>query len=180
MPVDVTSSIDMARPGLDVAQPDMDPSNATAWYKNIKSVTLKTPGPVGVEAKIDANTGSMVDPPYVRGTESVESPGHPCRGRTIRGDGQEDSAVVDMRPEVFRFASHGQAVFLLDGTEASQLGSYVLSDFDGARHQNGAKGGGIVNDHLRSGVTPEDRVLGTAPRGGDIESLAVPQKKRWG
>jgi hypothetical protein len=52
MPVDGTSSIDMARPRPDVAQCAMDPANATAQYENIKSVTLKTSGPVGVGAQI--------------------------------------------------------------------------------------------------------------------------------
>ena len=52
MTVDVTTSIDVARPTDKVAAYAMDPSNATAWYKNIRSVEVQTPGPLAVGSKM--------------------------------------------------------------------------------------------------------------------------------
>src|SRR3954465_6371163 len=48
MPVDVLTSIEIDRPPDEVAAFAGDPSNATAWYTNIKSVEWKTPPPLAV------------------------------------------------------------------------------------------------------------------------------------
>jgi uncharacterized membrane protein len=52
MPVDVTTVIEIERPRDEVATFASDPSNATAWYKNIASVTWETAPPVGVGSRI--------------------------------------------------------------------------------------------------------------------------------
>jgi uncharacterized membrane protein len=50
--VDVTNTIEVFRPRNEVASYAMNPSNATAWYKNIKSVELKTTGLLGIGSKV--------------------------------------------------------------------------------------------------------------------------------
>jgi Polyketide cyclase / dehydrase and lipid transport len=50
--VDVQSVIEIARPRDVVAAFACDPSNATAWYQNIKAVEWKTPKPVSVGSEI--------------------------------------------------------------------------------------------------------------------------------
>ena len=52
MSVDVTTEIEINRPRTEVAAYSMDPNNATAWYKNIKSVNCETPGPLSVGSQI--------------------------------------------------------------------------------------------------------------------------------
>ncbi len=48
MPVDVTVSIEIQRPRAEVASYAADPSNTTAWYRNIRSVEWVTDPPVEV------------------------------------------------------------------------------------------------------------------------------------
>ena len=48
MAVDVATEVEIARPREEVAAFAVDPSNATAWYKNIKAVAWETPPPVAV------------------------------------------------------------------------------------------------------------------------------------
>ncbi|WP_062998401.1 SRPBCC family protein [Nocardia mikamii] len=48
MPVDVTTTIEIGRDRQQVADYAMDPANATAWYRNIDSARLLTPGPLAV------------------------------------------------------------------------------------------------------------------------------------
>lgn len=43
MTVDVSTSVEIARPRSDVAAYAADPGNATAWYRNIKRVEWKSP-----------------------------------------------------------------------------------------------------------------------------------------
>jgi uncharacterized membrane protein len=50
--VDVVTEIQIARPREDVSAFASDPSNATAWYKNIKSVEWETPPPAVVGSRI--------------------------------------------------------------------------------------------------------------------------------
>jgi hypothetical protein len=52
MAVDVVTEIEIARPGEEVAAFAADPSNATAWYKNIKAVEWETPPPVAIGSKL--------------------------------------------------------------------------------------------------------------------------------
>jgi uncharacterized membrane protein len=52
MAVDVTSEIEIDRPREEVAAFAADPSNVTAWYKNIKSVDWETRPPAVVGSKI--------------------------------------------------------------------------------------------------------------------------------
>ena len=52
MPVDVLTEIKIARPRDEVAAFAADPDNATAWYKNIKSVEWETEPPVAVGSKM--------------------------------------------------------------------------------------------------------------------------------
>ena len=52
MAVDVVTEIEIARPRDEVAAFAADPSNATAWYKNIKSVEWATPPPMAVGSKL--------------------------------------------------------------------------------------------------------------------------------
>ncbi|MEO8214757.1 MAG: SRPBCC family protein [Myxococcales bacterium] len=52
MPVDVLTEIDIERPRDRVAAFAADPSNAPAWYVNIKSVEWKTPPPLGVGSRL--------------------------------------------------------------------------------------------------------------------------------
>jgi hypothetical protein len=52
MAVDVVTEIEIARAREDVAAFAADPSNATAWYKNIKAVDWETPPPLGVGSRL--------------------------------------------------------------------------------------------------------------------------------
>ncbi|RUW50675.1 ATPase [Mesorhizobium sp. M1A.F.Ca.ET.072.01.1.1] len=52
MAIDVTSSIEIARPRAVVAAFSSDPDNVPRWYVNIKSVEWKTPRPVQVGSRI--------------------------------------------------------------------------------------------------------------------------------
>jgi len=52
MPVDVVTTIVIARPLAAVAAYSADPTNATAWYENIKRVEWKTAPPVTVGSKV--------------------------------------------------------------------------------------------------------------------------------
>ncbi len=52
MAVDVVSEIEMRRPRHEVAVFAADPDNATAWYKNIKSVEWETPPPMVVGSRV--------------------------------------------------------------------------------------------------------------------------------
>jgi hypothetical protein len=52
MVVDVMTAINIARPRDEVSAFAADPSNATAWYKNIKAVDWDTPPPVVVGSRI--------------------------------------------------------------------------------------------------------------------------------
>ena len=48
MPVDVVTEIEIGRPREEVSAFAADPANATAWYKNIKSVEWETAPPLAV------------------------------------------------------------------------------------------------------------------------------------
>jgi hypothetical protein len=52
MPVDVESSIDIARPRVIVSSFAVDPDNAMAWYENIKAVQWETVRPLVVGSRI--------------------------------------------------------------------------------------------------------------------------------
>jgi uncharacterized membrane protein len=52
VPVDVLTEIEIARPRADVAAFAADPGNATAWYRNIKSVEWETQPPAVVGSRI--------------------------------------------------------------------------------------------------------------------------------
>ncbi|HEY1596146.1 MAG TPA: SRPBCC family protein [Thermoleophilaceae bacterium] len=52
MPVDVVTEIEIRRPREEVAAFAGDPTNATAWYKNIKSVEWETTPPAGVGSRV--------------------------------------------------------------------------------------------------------------------------------
>jgi uncharacterized membrane protein len=52
VPVDVVSEIEIKRPREEVAAFAADPANATAWYKNIKSVEWETTPPAVVGSRI--------------------------------------------------------------------------------------------------------------------------------
>src|SRR5947209_6575088 len=52
MAVDVASEIEIERPRDEVAEFAADPDNATAWYKNIKSVEWATPPPTVVGSRL--------------------------------------------------------------------------------------------------------------------------------
>jgi hypothetical protein len=51
--VDVVTEIVIRRPRDEVAAFASDPSNATAWYRNIRSASLRTPPPLAVGSRID-------------------------------------------------------------------------------------------------------------------------------
>jgi uncharacterized protein YndB with AHSA1/START domain len=52
MPVDVTTSTDIARPRAEVAAFAADPGNAPRWYGNIESVRWETAPPVAVGSRM--------------------------------------------------------------------------------------------------------------------------------
>jgi ligand-binding SRPBCC domain-containing protein len=52
MAVDVVTEIEIGRPREEVAAFAADPSNATAWYRNIKAVEWETPPPAAVGSKL--------------------------------------------------------------------------------------------------------------------------------
>jgi uncharacterized membrane protein len=52
MAVDVETEIEIKRPRADVAGYAADPTNATSWYKNIKSVEWQTPPPLEVGSRV--------------------------------------------------------------------------------------------------------------------------------
>jgi ligand-binding SRPBCC domain-containing protein len=52
MAVDVVTEIKIRRPRDEVSAFAADPSNATAWYKNIKAVEWDTPPPVVVGSRV--------------------------------------------------------------------------------------------------------------------------------
>lgn len=52
MPVDVQTEVEIARPREQVSAFAADPGNATAWYRNIRSVQWETPPPVAVGSQI--------------------------------------------------------------------------------------------------------------------------------
>jgi uncharacterized membrane protein len=52
MPVDVVTQIVVRRPRDQVAAFAADPANATAWYKNIKSVEWETAPPAAVGSRV--------------------------------------------------------------------------------------------------------------------------------
>lgn len=52
MAVDVFCEIEIARPRAEVAAYAADPDNATAWYKNIKTVEWRSPRPLIVGSRI--------------------------------------------------------------------------------------------------------------------------------
>lgn len=53
MKVDVQTEIIIERPRAAVAEYSSDPDNATAWYRNIKSVQWKSPKGVAVGSRIE-------------------------------------------------------------------------------------------------------------------------------
>jgi uncharacterized membrane protein len=52
MPVDVVTEIEIERPRDEVSRFAADPSNAMAWYKNIKAVNWETPPPAVVGSRL--------------------------------------------------------------------------------------------------------------------------------
>jgi ligand-binding SRPBCC domain-containing protein len=52
MAVDVLTEIEINRPREEVSAFAADPTNATAWYKNIKAVEWETPQPLAVGCRI--------------------------------------------------------------------------------------------------------------------------------
>jgi Polyketide cyclase / dehydrase and lipid transport len=50
--IDVVTDIEIARPVADVAAFASDPSNATRWYRNIRSVTWETEPPLRVGSRV--------------------------------------------------------------------------------------------------------------------------------
>lgn len=52
MPVDVLTSVEIARPRAEVAAYAADPDNATQWYENIRSVEWRTAPPLAVGSRV--------------------------------------------------------------------------------------------------------------------------------
>lgn len=52
MAVDVSTSVEIARPRATVADYASDPDNATTWYQNIRSVEWRTPGTLAVGSRL--------------------------------------------------------------------------------------------------------------------------------
>ena len=52
MSVDVLTEIEIARPRQEVAAFAGDPSNATRWYRNIRSVTWETTPPLAMGSRV--------------------------------------------------------------------------------------------------------------------------------
>jgi uncharacterized membrane protein len=52
MAVDVVAEIEIRRPSDEVSAFAADPSNATAWYQNIKAVEWETPPPAVVGSRV--------------------------------------------------------------------------------------------------------------------------------
>jgi uncharacterized protein YndB with AHSA1/START domain len=52
MAVDVRTEVVIARPRAEVAAFAADPSNATAWYRNIETVEWETPPPAAVGSRV--------------------------------------------------------------------------------------------------------------------------------
>jgi uncharacterized membrane protein len=52
MPVDVQTTIEIARPRAEVAAYAADPDNATAWYQNIQSIEWLTEPPAQVGSRV--------------------------------------------------------------------------------------------------------------------------------
>src|SRR3954454_17251471 len=52
MPVDVVTSIEIARPRADVAAYAIDPGNATEWYENIKAIEWRSEPPLAVGSRV--------------------------------------------------------------------------------------------------------------------------------
>jgi hypothetical protein len=50
--VDVRTEIEIERPRDEVAAFAVDPTNATAWYRNIKAVEWETPPPLAVGSRL--------------------------------------------------------------------------------------------------------------------------------
>jgi hypothetical protein len=57
--VDVTTRLEIARPRDEVAAYAADPDNATAWYRNIRSVTWETPRPLAVGTRLTFVAGFL-------------------------------------------------------------------------------------------------------------------------
>ncbi|HEY1357101.1 MAG TPA: SRPBCC family protein [Thermoleophilaceae bacterium] len=53
MTVDVQTEIEIGRPREEVAAYASDPDNTTAWYENIESVELRSPGPLAVGSRME-------------------------------------------------------------------------------------------------------------------------------
>jgi uncharacterized protein YndB with AHSA1/START domain len=53
MGIDVTTEIEIDRPPAEVAAYAGDPTNAPAWYQNIKSIDWRTEPPVRLGSKMD-------------------------------------------------------------------------------------------------------------------------------
>ena len=52
MAVDVVTEIEIRRPRAEVSRFAADPTNATAWYKNIRAIEWETPPPAAVGSRI--------------------------------------------------------------------------------------------------------------------------------
>jgi hypothetical protein len=59
--VDVVSEIEIDRPREEVAAFAADPANATAWYKNIKSVEWETTPPLVVGSRMRFRAQFLAD-----------------------------------------------------------------------------------------------------------------------